>query len=248
MNTVEAFEFLNIAATSDKALIKKAYGEKYNYFSLLLNTAPTSVLKEIHKTNLEKLAQIKELLIPETGYSTDGVAQMHEASMNGSRPHVEPSPKAAVNNWNDQNSAVVGWLVVHTEGQPPSSFEMRPGLNFIGREVSQYGNAISVVEDMYVSRLHAVVEARALGRTYEFIISDGLKNAGGKSSKNGTFINGNSLRLSSYEQKVLRDGDTIQVGYTKLVLKVKDKDQSTGEVIEEVGKTQYLKTVVFDIS
>lgn len=137
-----------------------------------------------------------------------------------------------------------GWLIVHTENKAPENFPLKEGRNLIGRKTSKNNPEIPI-NDQYASRRHALLIVRKTERyEYEYSIADNAE-ALGKPSLNGTYINGNSTRIAEKSVK-LKDGDTIQVGETKLVLKSAKVAVNVEDAIKLVGKTGYQKTVDFN--
>ncbi|MBC7571338.1 MAG: FHA domain-containing protein, partial [Spirosoma sp.] len=79
----------------------------------------------------------------------------------------------------------------------------------------------------------------------EYILQDGALIDGiWKNSLNGTYLNGNEPRLSQYDQFFLEDGDTIQIGETKLVLKAGTSVASQKQAAQAVEAMDYERTVV----
>ncbi len=136
---------------------------------------------------------------------------------------------------------IAGWLVVHTENKKQETFNLKEGRNSIGRKTSKNIPDIPII-DNYVSRHHAVVFVRKNQKyEYEYTIADNAE-ALGKPSMNGTFVNGDAQRITDKSVK-LKDGDTIQVGETKLVLKTTQVAIDVESAVKLVGKTGYKKTV-----
>ena len=136
---------------------------------------------------------------------------------------------------------IAGWLIVHTEGQGETTYQLNEGKNLIGRKTAKNRPHIAI-DDKYVSRHHAVIYVRQNEKyEYEYLIADNAK-ALGKPSTNGTFINGNENRIT-YKSIKLSDNDTIQVGLTKLVLKTAQVAIDVENAIKLVGKNDYKKTV-----
>lgn len=135
-----------------------------------------------------------------------------------------------------------GWLILHTEGKDTASYELHIGKNRIGRVATANMPDIPVADDMYVSRNHAVLVVRVNDRNqYEYLIADNAE-VQGKSSLNGTYINGDSTRLGD-QNVFLRDGDTIQVGVTKFVLKTAEVAISVEDAVKLTQRLGYTETV-----
>jgi pSer/pThr/pTyr-binding forkhead associated (FHA) protein len=141
---------------------------------------------------------------------------------------------------------LAGWLIVHTEGKKHDVFEIFFGKNIIGRPTSNFKPDVPI-DDEYVSRRHAVIDVRYNKfNVPEYYIEDNAKSNNGKASTNGTFVNADTKRIS--EPKRIIDGDTIQIGQTKLVLKTSDINFTTEEALKLVERQEYKTTVDFRIS
>jgi pSer/pThr/pTyr-binding forkhead associated (FHA) protein len=100
--------------------------------------------------------------------------------------------------------------------------------------------------DEYMSRPHCTIDVR-MGRTGtpEYILRDGgLKNGAWQKSTNGTYLNGKEPGLNEYDRIYLDDGDTIQIGETKLVLKTGASVKSEKQAEKAVDAMDYERTVV----
>lgn len=134
----------------------------------------------------------------------------------------------------------IGWLVVHDENTASQTLTLREGRNVIGRKSPDKPCEVMIeTKDMHMSRNHSVIEViRRTDGHYQYIILD-------CGSTNGTFINANeNHRLSSYDRVFLKDGDTIQLGRTKVVLKTQQTVKGPAEAQQVVSKKDYLKTIV----
>ncbi|WP_215239383.1 FHA domain-containing protein [Dyadobacter helix] len=132
----------------------------------------------------------------------------------------------------------MGWIVVHDEFTPEQTFPLKIGKNRIGRYSPDKPCEVMIkTNDTFMSRNHSVIEVKekADGKLI-YIISD-------IGSTNGTFINA-LRRLSEYDKIILLDGDTVQLGRTKIVLKTKESTQSSSEASRKVKREGYMKTVV----
>ncbi len=134
----------------------------------------------------------------------------------------------------------VGWLVVHDELTSDQTHTLKLGKNTVGRLSDSKPCEVMIdTEDRYMSRHHSVIEViqRADGQLF-YVISD-------CGSTNGTYINADaSRRLTEYDQIYLNDGDTIQLGRTKMVLKTPRFTPNSQIASKEVGKSDYQKTIV----
>jgi hypothetical protein len=135
---------------------------------------------------------------------------------------------------------IPGWLVVHDENAPVQTFELKPGKVTIGRISEQKPSVIMIdTNDTYLSRCHLTIEVLSTVRgDFEFLLYD-------NKSVNGTFLLGDkSKKLSDTDQVYLNDGDTIQAGRTKLVLKTKKTVSSPQQAEKTVIQTDYSKTII----
>lgn len=139
---------------------------------------------------------------------------------------------------------VAGWLVVHTENRLPVTYELFAGNNIIGRPDGPHQVDIRIEEDEYVSRTHAIIRVYTdhLARFHYQLLDDGSLR-GGSPSTNGTYINGIPERLPRNQKVFLHDGDTIQVGTTKLVFKNTDEVDDDYSAVNSVNSTAYTQTV-----
>ena len=155
----------------------------------------------------------------------------------GQRRPVQPPPLP------DQ----VGWLIVKDELTETQTFSLRVGTNTVGRQSEKRPSTHMVItRDEYMSRPHCTIEVRIgqLGMP-EYILRDGaLAEGRWKNSLNGTYLNGKEPRLSEYDQFFLEDGDTIQIGETKLVLKTGSFTASQKQATQSVEAMDYERTVV----
>ena len=135
-----------------------------------------------------------------------------------------------------------GWLILHTEGKESNSYSLHVGKNRIGRVSTANVPDVPVSDDMFVSRSHAVLVVRINDRNqYEYLLADNAE-VQGKPSMNGTYVNGDSTRIGD-KPVILHDGDTIQVGVTKFVLKTADVAISVDDAVKLIQKLGYVETV-----
>lgn len=221
-------EILEIDDREDVQHIREKLRDRYNYFSVLEGTAPTPQLKAIY------LRKISDLRVLAKKYAVD---LSPEAPKPQAPPTGRPAPEAAA-----AHSSQQAFLVVHTEGKPLQSFPLRPGLNVLGRRQGTTGHTIAIDDD-YMSKTHAVVEILSI-RDRKALLFDIGELAGNKPSTNGVYLNGRDERISG--KVVLRSGDTLQTGYTKLVLSYADAGHQH-EAEAAVGNTEHSKTVFIKV-
>jgi pSer/pThr/pTyr-binding forkhead associated (FHA) protein/ribosomal protein S27E len=141
----------------------------------------------------------------------------------------------------------IGWLVIHDEYTESRTFSLRKGLNRIGRVSDSTPRDVNIcidTQDNYMSRHHCDIEVRQKPGTngYEYILSD--RDYGGKkASANGTFLNARK-RLSPNDESPLQDNDTIQVGRTKVVLKLPSVAQNAQDAATKVQQMDFFQTII----
>lgn len=229
MDKSEALEFIGLKEPISEELILDRYKERFYYFRMLYTNAPNKVIERIQQRNLEKLEEVKRVLLEAIKARQKVLEQKFGAA---AIPKPAPAPVK-------EDSGVAGWLIVHTEQRNPETYELYPGINFIGRKArpdSPYN--IIIGHDPYVSRTHAFVKCKGAGKGRHFELYDG---DGSKPSANGVFVNGNSTRIGG--QCPIQDGDTIQVGATKLVFKERKENSTASGELAEVLKTGFVRTV-----
>lgn len=162
---------------------------------------------------------------------------------------VEKAPTGAVivkENLNPEKAGkiVAGWLVVHTENKIPVTYELFEGDNIIGRPDGPHQVDIRVEDDEYVSRVHAFIRiAKDYVHRFRYELRDDGSLRKGHVSTNGTYINGNPERLPREKPVFLRDGDTIQVGTTKMVFKSVNETDDQFSAFNSVARTNFTETV-----
>ena len=140
---------------------------------------------------------------------------------------------------NINSNTETGWLIIHTEGKEQESQKLNSGINYIGRENENLNPHIKVKDDIYVSRGHAHI----IAENGDFFIYDNSGNQTGKESLNGTYINGNQKRLDEKGQRI-NDGENIQIGETKFILKSIKNVSNKNDAINKVKEMSFTKTIV----
>jgi pSer/pThr/pTyr-binding forkhead associated (FHA) protein len=226
MNRSEALEFLGLKEPVNNDAILNKYRERYSYFQMLYSNAPNSVIKNIQRQNLDKLDRIKETILGNVSIPISTGENKIQST-----PVTIPKEKN-----------IMGWLIVHTENRKTENFNLFEGENCIGRKKTpDCVNSIVIESDPYISRAHAIIKCYPVPGSPEFELIDGLN----KPSKNGIYLNGNARKIE--RRCFIRENDTIQIGTTKLMLKVNKQNTSVSREIEEVMKTEFVKTIVIDI-
>jgi FHA domain len=135
----------------------------------------------------------------------------------------------------------IGWLIVHDENTETATFHLRKGINRIGRQSQTTPRDVNIAirtSDQYISREHCDIEVkwRHDKNGYDYILTD-------RGSANGTFVNAGK-RLSRSEDVMLSDGDTIQAGRTKLVLKLPSTFRNSQDAEDWVKSSEYTATII----
>ncbi|MFN0202677.1 MAG: FHA domain-containing protein [Bacteroidia bacterium] len=144
-----------------------------------------------------------------------------------------------------QGKEAIAWLILYTENKVPVYYDLYEGDNVFGRADARNPVDIELTGDNYVSRAHAFVTIQwdKSGKYVYLLKDDGTKRNPISPSLNGTFINGYGQRLPKEIAYPLKDGDTIQIGETKLVFKTKEISINLNHAVKEVLDSQYIKTV-----
>ena len=134
---------------------------------------------------------------------------------------------------------VMGWLVVHDENTRQQTHSLKMGKNIVGRKsVSKPCDVMIDTDDTYMSRNHFAIEIGLGVNGLEYLVYD-------VTSTNGTFINADKdKRLSQSDRIYLSDGDTIQAGRTKMVLRTKKMAGTAKNATDTVINTAPLKTII----
>jgi pSer/pThr/pTyr-binding forkhead associated (FHA) protein len=223
-------DLLEIDDSADVQQIRERLKDRYNYFSVLVTTAPTMQLKAIYQKKLSDLRTLAERYSLDLSSATAPANSLSVGQGDIQTPSAAPSSAQA-------------FLVLHTEGKPLQSFPLLPGLNVLGRRHGTAGHTI-LIDDDYMSKAHAVVEMVSILDRIALLYDIGELDAH-KPSTNGVYLNGRDQRISG--KLPLKHGDTLQVGYSKLVLTYAASGQQQ-EAAARVGKTEHSKTVLIRVS
>lgn len=179
--------------------------------------------------------EVRAILEPEAEPESEALAVEAETPVVEVKPEPEPEPVLEP----EPAPEPVAWLIRHTENQSSKTFPVYAGKNFLGRKpMPGLTPFIEVEEDPYISKVHAVLSAEKAA-----IYIDDPSPEEGKPSKNGIFVNADENRL--LKRTRLRNNDTIQVGVTKLMLRL--NNNAIGKIVQEVEQTDYMHTVIIDI-
>lgn len=151
--------------------------------------------------------------------------------------HKIINEKTQVNIENTNN--IVGWLVVHDENTKQQTHNLKMGKNIIGRNSESKPCEVMIdTEDKYMSRNHFAIEVNLGTKGLEYLVYD-------VTSTNGTFINANKEnKLNQMDKVFLTDGDTIQAGRTKMVLRIKKVAGTAKNATNTVISMKHLKTII----
>ena len=232
MDKAEALSFIGLKEPASRQEITARYSERKNYYQMLLENAPNKTVEKIQQQNLNKLELVKQTLVNEM--MERKAAKAGKPDMPQSRPEpVQPADA------NEDDKIVLGWLIIHTENRSVNTFNLYPGINYLGRKKrADDANYIIVEDDPFISRTHAFIKCRNVNDHYEFKLYDG---DGSKPSVNGVYLNGNEKRIN--KSCLLHEDDTIQIGNTKLMFRKNKDTSSESQEIEAVLKTDYIKTI-----
>ena len=142
-----------------------------------------------------------------------------------------------------ETEKALAWLVVHDENVKHQTYSLNKGRQVVGKKsISKPCKIMIECEDPYMSRNHCEIEVRDQNGRVEVLLSD-------KGSLNGTWINAKeNVKLGKTEKVYLQDNDMLQLGMTKIVLKMKQgKINSQENAIKEVVNKPYGKTRILDL-
>ena len=248
MTKEQALELLELPASASEHQMQQRLREKLEYFENLSENAPSEFQRRLHRQNLEKCRTVQREMNTWNLPSAHNVIELHLDQMDDEVLPEDSSLTVPVILSSSSKSAPkktntepVAWLVRHTENQLPKTFPLFIGKNYIGRKLHPALQPfILVEEDSFVSRVHAVIFAEQADEPTLFI-ADNIESNGERPSKNGTFLNGNRARIT--DRTRMNEGDTIQVGQTKFMLRL-NRSNNINRMVEEVKRTKFMDTVV----
>jgi len=252
MTQKDAFDFLELPESATKSQIKIRLVEKLEYFEHLSQHAASDFLRRIHAKNVDKVRAIQREFFPWSSFESESEIILPlehgdeiilpEEEIIHTTPIIISSAGQIQEAFPVKREGPFGWLISHTENSPTKVYPLQVGKNYIGRKLQAGFTPFIVIEnDPYISRIHAVVDINEKP-TDECYIMDSAASNNGQPSKNGTYVNGDKKRI---EEKVgLNDGDTIQIGVTKLMLKYNTKELK--DILSEVERSGYITTIEID--
>jgi hypothetical protein len=245
MTQQEAFAFLELPELASKTEIKLRLSEKLEYFEHLSEHAPSDFLRRINARHVDKVKHIQTEFFPwtaqENGLEVILPLEPAEAFIE-EELFTEPLIIASGSGSQEDNSGApqpAAFLILHTENKEQQHFPLHIGKTYLGRKAQPNMEPfIAIEDDPYISRVHAVVYVEEGKPTLCFLADTPEANLG-KISANGTYLNGKPSRIVRKEE--LADGDTLQIGVSKLVFKYNTR--SVRELLKEVGDSAYMPTV-----
>ncbi|MFT3701415.1 MAG: FHA domain-containing protein [Agriterribacter sp.] len=255
MKREEALEFLELSETATPYQVKQRLREKLAYYEDLSEKAPSDFLRKLNGRHALKVKDIQQQF-PEWDPSKMEVSiefPLEEvADIIAAEEEAGALTVPIIVSSNDKSQLIAkqkfpdppGWLVLHTENKPSKTFALARGKNYMGRKAEAALNPFIVIEDdSFVSKVHAVILVEE-NETVDFFVMDDAVANGGKASSNGTYLNGDKARIT--QKTKLNEGDTVQVGVSKFILKInKNKIQ---DIVQEVKRSKFMHTVVVNKS
>lgn len=173
------------------------------------------------------------------------VAKVAPASVTPPPPIPNPRPNINAGTGVKQD---YGWLIVHDENAPSQTHTLRLGRQVIGRLNSSSPCDIMInSQDVFMSRNHCVLEVKPnRSGGFDYLLSD-RKTSGGtpeNMSTNGTFVNAIAKPLQPNDVVYLNDGDTIQMGTTKAIIKTIKTVANAQDATRIVQDSDYTPTVI----
>jgi pSer/pThr/pTyr-binding forkhead associated (FHA) protein len=150
---------------------------------------------------------------------------------------------AASNSEKKTNEATkeLGWLIIHDENTKTKTYPLLVGKNVIGRNSDSTIAEVTLrvdTMDNYMSRNHCVLDVGlSKNGAYEYVLSD-------RKSLNRTYVNGKSAPISTQDEVYLRDGDCIQIGRTKVILKTLKVAGNVQKAKSAVTEMEYTQTII----
>lgn len=256
MTRKQALDFLELSEDAVVFQIKQRIQEKLIYYEDLSRNAPSDFLRKLNAIHFSKVKEIKHLF-PE--WDPEKLESSIELPMDEADALFMQAEIAAgdltipviLSSAEKRNLGLStprlpdppGWLIRHTENKSTKTFPLLVGKNYLGRKADPLLNPFIVIdEDTYVSKIQAVFSVELIKDQYHFFIADSAADNGGRASSNGTFVNGNTQRLNGRVE--LQDNDTIQLGLTKMVLRI--NNTSVKEAEQAVKKSKFMHTIVLN--
>src|SRR4051794_40305116 len=101
MDKAEALAFIGLKEPISEECVRDKYTERFNYFQMLYSNAPNKVVEQIQQQNLQKLNQVKKMLLEEIAAKKRNFDKKYANSLT--------KPEAV----EIEENPVLGWLIVH---------------------------------------------------------------------------------------------------------------------------------------
>lgn len=154
--------------------------------------------------------------------------------------------KDCYDNRPDTEKKAVGWLIVHDEKTHTQTYDLHEGKQLIGRKSNSRPCDVMIeTSDTYMSRNHFIIEVINNRKCFQYVLKDAQ-------ATNRTYVEADvhsgfvkKIRpLSKDEEVYIKDGDIIQAGKTKIILKT-PKSVSNREMATQIVTNQDIaKTVI----
>lgn len=164
---------------------------------------------------------------------------VNKLDLNKTKKSTKPSDEKTIINTANEVANAMGWIVVHDENTKQQTYTLKNGKNIIGRKsTSKPCDILIKTDDSFMSRNHFAIEISRGTKGLEYLVYD-------VTSTNGTFINANKdKKLNQMDRVLLQDGDTIQAGRTKMVLRTKKVAGTAKNATNTVISMNHLKTII----
>ena len=113
MEKAEALEFIGLKEPISEEAVYDKYTERFNYFQMLYSNAPNKVVEQIQQQNLQKLNQVKKMLMEEIA----------ARKKNFEKKDINPIIKPKTEETKTEKKPLVGWLIVHTENKKTETLD-----------------------------------------------------------------------------------------------------------------------------
>ena len=249
MELKEALIFLDLTESATEADVKERIKERLALYERLSQAKGSAFLSRLNGQHLQKILLVKNtrfrfvekrVRVPEPLQSESEKFILKDQltpKVHAIKPVLPPEQSAI----DLKELRPVAFLVRHTEQLEAKTFPLFPGENYIGRKAHpKFKPFITLEDDEFISRVHSLITLESGG---DFWLNDSDHSNGGRASTNGTFLNGNKNKV--FKRTSIRDMDTIQIGMTKLIFRIFDKNLT--DLIREVEHAGYAQTVVIKI-
>lgn len=247
MTRKEALDFLELADSATDQQARQRLADKILYYQEQAEHAPSAFLQNLNVRHLNKAKSIQKEFPewntqqPEMSVTfSDSDIEEPEIGSNELEYLTTPVIVSSANKLREGTQGksatdIPGWLISYASDKPSQTYGLMPGNNYIGRKADPAYNPFIVInDDPYVSKVHAVVTVERKD-VDTFYLSDPPV-----ASRNGIFYNGGTERISG--KIMLGDGDTIQVGATKFILRINKSEPA--EASEKTSKNRFVHTIV----